>query len=196
MQNVELLSKTVAANLVALRKSRGLTQQELSEKLRYSDKSVSKWERGASLPRVEIMKELAEFYGVSVDYLLSPHSETEAQALSRDLRRKANWGITAAMLFCFVWSIAAIIYGALTMQGNGIAWVSFVYAVPVSLLPLLLMLNKYMGHQNAAFLAIASLLLWTALLSFYLNFLDLNLWYIFVAGIPLQVIIFLYTKFH
>ena len=195
MNEAENLAKTVAGNLVALRKAKGLTQQELSDKLSYSDKSVSKWERGAAIPRVEILKEIAEFYGVSVDYLLIPHEEKDVNLTNKELRRKANWIVTTAMMFCFVWTIASVIYGALLSQGTENAWVSFCYAIPVSAGTVLWMINKYMGHQNWIFLTIASIALWTILLAFYLNFLALNLWYIFLAGIPVQAMVYLFTKY-
>ena len=69
MTDVEF-RKTVAKNLAAYRKMSGLTQLELAEKLNYSDKSVSKWERGDGLPDVYVLKTLADFYGVTTDYIL------------------------------------------------------------------------------------------------------------------------------
>lgn len=65
------LKSIVAENLKALRTSAGLTQGELANRLNYSDKAVSKWERGESLPDVQVLKQLADMYGVGVDYLLS-----------------------------------------------------------------------------------------------------------------------------
>ena len=54
----------IAENITALRKSARLTQAELAEKLNYSDKAISKWERGDSVPDVLVLAELAELYGV------------------------------------------------------------------------------------------------------------------------------------
>ena len=64
------LEKTVAANITELRKSRQLTQLELAEKLNYSDKTISKWERGDGLPDLKTICRMAEIFGVSVDYLI------------------------------------------------------------------------------------------------------------------------------
>lgn len=194
MNETETLAQTVAGNLVALRKAKGLTQQELSDILRYSDKSVSKWERGASLPRIEVMKELADFYGVTVDYLLVPHSDSEAVLTSKQALRKANWIITAAMLFFLAWTLAAIIYGALDAQEIERAWLVFVFAVPCSIAPIVLMIKRYIGKHSGLFLITASVFLWTMLGAFFLYFFEMNLWYIFVSGIPMQIVIYLYTK--
>lgn len=72
---MEDLKAVIAKNITELRKENKLTQLELAEKLNYSDKSVSKWERGESIPDVIVLKELADLFGVSVDYMLKPHKE-------------------------------------------------------------------------------------------------------------------------
>ena len=63
MQNVK---EIIAKNLVSLRKARKLTQQDLAEKLNYSDKAVSKWENGRSMMDISMLKPLSECLGVSV----------------------------------------------------------------------------------------------------------------------------------
>ena len=65
------LNEIIGENLTFLRKKAGFTQLELGEKFNYSDKTVSKWEQGSVLPSVDVLKEIADFYGVSVDYILS-----------------------------------------------------------------------------------------------------------------------------
>lgn len=62
-----------AANLSSLRSQRGWTQVELGEKLNYSDKTISKWERGESIPDAAILKEISRLFGVSLDTLLTDH---------------------------------------------------------------------------------------------------------------------------
>ena len=64
---MEELNKIIANNLVKSRKNAKLTQLELAEKLMYSDKNVSKWERGDSVPDVVILKQLADIYGITVN---------------------------------------------------------------------------------------------------------------------------------
>ena len=69
-----------ASNIISLRTAAGLTQAELGAKLNYSDKSVSKWERGEAIPDAFVLKQMAELFGVTVDHLLSSHDEWEAPA--------------------------------------------------------------------------------------------------------------------
>ena len=65
------LGRILAENITYYRKKLNLTQLELAEKLNYSDKSVSKWERAEGIPDVFVLKELSVFFGVSIDTLLS-----------------------------------------------------------------------------------------------------------------------------
>ena len=65
------IKENLAKNLTLYRKACGLTQAELAQKLDYSDKAVSKWERGESVPDLYILKKLADFYGVTIDALIS-----------------------------------------------------------------------------------------------------------------------------
>ena len=57
---MEELKDIIAHNLVAYRKAAGLTQAEIADKLNYSDKAVSKWERGEGMPDVAVLKTLAD----------------------------------------------------------------------------------------------------------------------------------------
>ena len=67
---MEDLKPIIARNISALRQAAGMTQMELAEALHYSDKAVSKWERGESLPDVTILKKISQLFEVTVDYLL------------------------------------------------------------------------------------------------------------------------------
>ena len=60
------IKSIVSANLSALRKQKGITQAELAEKLNYSDKAISRWEKGDTLPDLNVLGEICEFYGITV----------------------------------------------------------------------------------------------------------------------------------
>ena len=72
------LKQTIAKNITALRQGRKMTQIELAEKLNYSDKAISKWERGESIPDVTVLKSIADLFGVTLDYLLQESHEPQA----------------------------------------------------------------------------------------------------------------------
>lgn len=59
--------------LIALRKEQNLTQKQLSERIHYSDKVISKWERGESYPDIEALKALAVYYNVTIDSIVNHH---------------------------------------------------------------------------------------------------------------------------
>ena len=99
----ELLAK----NLAYYRKASGLTQLELADKFNYSDKSVSKWERGEGFPDIFVLKSLADFYGITVDDFYQ--SEHKAVKVSQNKKRKQtylkllsigiNWLVTVLTFF-------------------------------------------------------------------------------------------------
>ena len=67
---MENLRRTIAENLLALRRKHKMTQQDLAGKINYSDKAVSRWENGEVLPDVETLGKIAEIYGVPLSRLL------------------------------------------------------------------------------------------------------------------------------
>ena len=77
MQDVKVI---FAQNLISLRKQMKLTQIELAEKINYSDKAVSKWERGESIPDVTVLMTIASLFGVTLDFLVTEHAEPEIVA--------------------------------------------------------------------------------------------------------------------
>ena len=71
------LKLITASNLINLRTAHGMTQAELGAKLNYSDKTISKWERGEAIPDAFVLTQIAELFGVTVDDLLSSNSKWE-----------------------------------------------------------------------------------------------------------------------
>lgn len=59
-----------------LREARGITQVELAKALFVSKQSVSNWENDNILPSVDMLVKIADYFGVSTDYMLSRESET------------------------------------------------------------------------------------------------------------------------
>ena len=72
------LKETISKNITKLRKEKKLTQFAFANKLNYSDKAISKWERGESIPDIITLKQIADFFGVTVDYMLTKHENESA----------------------------------------------------------------------------------------------------------------------
>ncbi len=188
------LKSIIAANVSELRRQSGVTQLELAERLNYSDKAVSKWERGESYPDVATLKEIADQFSVTVDYLLQaehPQEKTTHREYTR--RQKRNRLLITAISCVLVWLIATFVFvniDLLTTDLHG-HWLTFVYAVPVTAI-VLLIFNSIWGRPRWNF-AIISVLMWSLLTAFCLTMLPLNLWLLFLVGIPGQIIILLWA---
>ena len=86
MENIKLI---IAKNVTALRTSRAMTQLELAEKLHYSDKAVSKWERGESIPEIGTLIAIADLFEVPLDYLVrEQHKKQNKQSAPKPNNKK------------------------------------------------------------------------------------------------------------
>lgn len=192
---MEALKNTIAANIAELRRNSGMTQLELAEKLNYSDKAVSKWERGDSIPDVAVLKNIADLFAVSVDYLLEEKHKSEVLPAPLLQRRTTRRGVIAWLAVLLVWMVATVLFVTLSLvlsQYNKL-WLVFVYAVPVSLVVWLVMNTIWFNRRRNYF--IISLLMWTTLASVHVTLVlcDMNMWLIYVIGVPAQIIIFLWS---
>lgn len=179
--------RIVAENITALRTAAGMTQAVLGEKLNYSDKSVSKWERGESLPDAYVLKNIAELFGVTVDYLLSEHTGEDIPQKVEKPRRYSRAAITMVVL-AGIWALAVLLFVVFWLTGS-VHWIIFVYAIPVSLVTMLV-LNSVWGTPRTN-LYIISGIVWGIICSIYLSFLQENWWQLFLLGIPAQIIVVL-----
>ncbi|MDD6799853.1 MAG: helix-turn-helix transcriptional regulator [Firmicutes bacterium] len=196
---MEELRLTVAKNISELRKNKSMTQLELAEMLNYSDKAVSKWERGESLPDVAVLKQIAELFGVSVDYLLEDEHKKRASDENRDAidtvdpeKQKRNRLIISMLAASLVWLIATVIFVSLGLSSHVAgAWKAYICALPATFI-VLLIFNSIWGRRRLNF-AIISALVWTILFAIYIMLLEYNVWLIFVIGVPAQTIILLWS---
>lgn len=191
--DVEELKLIIAKNIAELRKNNGMTQAEFAEKLNYSDKAVSKWERGESVPDIATMKQMADLFGVTIDYLLEEdHTKSDAliESLKRD--RKRNHIIITMLSFMLVWLITTIAYVSLTYVPDVVApWHAYIYALPVSLI-VLLVFNCIWGKRTWTFVLV-SILIWTVLVVTFIIGRGNIEWTVFLIGIPAQIIVLLWS---
>lgn len=179
------LKKVVAGNIIKLRTSMNLTQAQLGEKLNYSDKSISKWERGESVPDVFVLKTIADMAGVTVDYIITLHDPDEEVQIEAKGPRYSRRFITLTVL-AGIWALAVLVFVVLWLCGI-FNWLVFIYAIPVSLITLLV-LNSVWGDRSWN-LYIISGLVWGIICSIYLTAIKFNWWQLFLLGIPAQIII-------
>ena len=181
------LRKTVAKNIAQYRKAHHDTQLDLATKLNYSDKSVSKWERGESLPDVYILSQIAELYGVSVSALIGefqPPKESKPHYHMFILLLSLALTMAVATLLFSMFMICKVDYPA---------WMFFVYALPVCSIICIVFTSLWWGilWQGVS----VSALIWTLGLSLYLSFELENVSLIFLVCAALQVLTLLWEGF-
>ena len=157
----ERIRKIVAQRLAAYRKRANYTQAEIAEKLNYSDKSVSKWERGDGLPDLLVLCKLAEIYEIPVDEFL--HEGTLKRPAS--VRHRRHWLISLlSMGLAFL--VAAIVYYILTVVGVPHAWLCFIVALPVA--AILAVVFSHIWSGTLLQCISVSALVWSLALTIYL----------------------------
>lgn len=173
--------------MVAYRKRANITQSELATQINYSDKSVSKWERGEGVPDIHILKQLADFYGITVNDFLKQDKPRRIRSATKRLK------ITTVLLVVgLVFFIATLIYAAFRIfvpAFNEVAWLTFIAALPVASLVSMILFWIW-RHFILTFIS-GSVLLWTLSLCLYLTIPVLNVWFSFLPAVALQVLMIL-----
>lgn len=179
----------LADNLVFYRKSAKLTQLEIAEKFNYSDKAVSKWERGESVPDVFVLRDIAKFYGITLNDLfkIKPKKYYPSQ-------KKKHFTITLLSIL-LVWLVATVLFVLFSLVFKGLSWnsdniwLAYIAAIPVSAIIGIIFSALWFERHHVLFFI--TVLLWTGTLTVYLP-LELytslpDLWLLFIIPIPLQI---------
>ena len=188
-----------AKNLSELRQASGMTQLELGERLNYSDKTVSKWERGESIPDAGILKQIADVFGVTVDYLLDPeHAAGAAPAAvleENDTVYRRHMTIRRIVL-AGVWLLSFVIIVLCWIVTQKFFWLILIWTLPVSFLLSIIftsLWSRNKGRDNYIFI---SLFIFSILLAIYLSALKANLWMLFLVMIPVEVLMYFCFKLY
>lgn len=188
------LNEIVAQNLVELRKKSGLTQQQLAENFSYSDKTVSKWELGYAIPSVEVLKSLADYYGVNVDYFLVEH-QISAEVEKKNKSKVDNHGLIVGLMDAVILLIVTMVFvWSILNSGTEPYWQVFVWGASGCLLLTTVFIRRWWKNDKVSLLICGSLFIWVLITAFYLQFLTQNVWYIYFIGIPMQLIAFILFK--
>ena len=179
----EKLRENIAKNITELRKASEITQAELAEKLNYSDKSVSKWERGDGVPDVIVLNKIAELFGVTFNDLVSD----EKPKLPRKKPHLTNRIIIPLLSVGLVFLIASIAFFILRLLDIwDKSWLLFVYAVPISLI-VMLVFSELWWVLTARLLTLSGLI-WSFFICIRLTVANEAINYIFIIAAILQVI--------
>ena len=182
------LKLVTAGNLIKLRTGRGLTQAELGAMLNYSDKTISKWERGEAIPDAYVLTQIAEIFGVTVDALLSPPEKWTPPAPEQEEERSYSVRAILAIAVLGVWTLALSAFVALWLA-HIICWQIFVVALPVSILTYLVLICVFKRRRHLKI--VVALFVLSLFAMVYLLFFHANPWQIFLVAILAEALVFL-----
>ena len=194
---MEDLKEVIAKNLVRLRQQAGLTQLKLAEMLNYSDKAVSKWERGESIPDLRVLIQLAEIYHIKVDDIITEHPEGEIKPKQKKEKKRL---LIVLLSVGLVWFVATGVFAIMyfTQSAAPYAWMVYVVA-PIVTSIVLTVFSGIWGTKLTNAIT-CTMILWSAVAIFHVFFSvfapAVDKWWLFyVVAAPFQVLIILWFFF-
>lgn len=187
---MEELNEIISKNLINLRQKSGMTQLQVAEKINYSDKSISKWERGDAIPDIPVMLQLAKLYGVTIDDIVSKHEKKDIKPKAKKIKLSQHTVITIIAM-SFVWFFATIAFAAVYALFNlpTQAYLAFIVAIPVSFL--VLMIFSFCWYPYYLTAVFCSAFIWTTVLAITLCISAINIWLLYIIVVPVQLIVIL-----
>lgn len=190
------IERKIAKNLIELRKGRNLKQSELSAEIGYSDKTISRWENGSSVPDISTLVKLAEFYNVSLEDLINENANIKS-AKSQIYTKKQEVLNDVAMIvlsFLTVWLISALFYVGLELTVSTESWKAFIWAIPISSVVIQYKIKRVYYIKWLNFILLSFVIL-GFVVAIFIQFLNLNFWHIFLLAIPLEGMAFISSFF-
>ena len=192
---MEDVKSIVAKNITELRLLNNMTQMELAEKLNYSDKTISKWERAESSPDISILVDIADIFGVSLDYLVRSENIEETVRENRKSEETYNRKVITYMSETIPVAIAlfAFIITSLVTKTATFQWLYFIYTLPIVLI-IKLVFNSIWFNPRHNYIIISALI-WSILATIHITFLyfHINVALIYLLGVVGQVVVILWS---
>lgn len=192
---MEEIKNIVAKNITELRILNNMTQMELAEKLNYSDKTISKWERAESSPDISVLVDIADMFGVSLDYLVRSENIDEEVVKNKQKEARYNRRVISYISECVVWFVAifAFIITSLITNEATFQWLYFAYALPIVIIVKLVFNSIWFNPRHNYF--IISALIWSILAAIHITFLHfgINVSLIYLLGVAGEVVIILWS---
>lgn len=189
---MDTMKNNFAKKLLALRTDAGMTQWELGEKLSYSDKTVSKWERGEAIPDAAVLKRIGQLFSVSVDYLLDDGVTAPDSALPAEPTpaRFSNYPSITRVVLAGIWTAALLVFVLLWIILDKRFWSVFLAALPLTFIAFLVF-NSVWNRGKGNYWIVSALVL-SLLAVAYLMILPLkNAWQLFLLAVPAELMVYL-----
>ena len=189
--NYDNLKFQIGKNICEYRKLANLSQIEFAEKLNYSDKSVSKWERGESLPDIIVLKQIADLFGITVNDLLSQKDVKKKRIDLKKLIRNKTFVLLLSIGLVFL--VASVFFVFLQMFDilPNHNYLAFVYALPISAIICMVFFTKWKWTMHLLFAQ--SAFVWSLALSLCLSIPYDRIWFLLIIAVPLQILIILWN---
>ncbi len=131
MMNEAEIRKNFSNNLVRLRKLKKLNQNDLAKEFNYSNKAISKWETGETIPDIVMLKQIADFFQITLDELIT--SENICKEKEKRKKRKLITYASAGLSYL----VAAIVFLILEICHVPNSYLCFLIAIPTSAIVLI-----------------------------------------------------------
>ncbi len=193
------IESIISQNLTDLRKSRNLKQAELSEAIGYSDKTISRWENGTSVPDISTLVKLADFYHISIEDLIHENAAARAgeeeEKEKKETQEKFINRLTLSILSVFtIWLLATLVFVGTIMWQDMYLWESFICALPLSAIVLFRYTRKDFSLRWLNFTLLTITIVGTVT-SIYLILIYYNFWPLFIIIAPLEGMCVIFTLF-
>jgi transcriptional regulator with XRE-family HTH domain len=137
-------AETTGTYLAALRKAKGLTQQEAAEALNLSNKTISKWESGAGLPDITVLLALAELYGVSADDILAGETLDHERGAPEKVAERKKYALQRSLTKYYIFAVLSGACAVLCGPMN----VSYVSITAAIFCPALLVIGRVLARPG------------------------------------------------
>ncbi|MCQ2772827.1 MAG: helix-turn-helix domain-containing protein [Bacilli bacterium] len=194
----------IAKNILTLRKKNNLTQAGLAEKLCYSDKAISKWERAESLPDAEMLYNIAELFNVEIGYLFEEHSEEDNVVETEEEKKKyqkrelhAKIVFASALIIIIFTMFAVVVVNTLSALGIPVTGLAIYYIL--SAIPSLFLIFELVTGMKFMIGAVFSVTMWTwansacMMLSFISKKPNEYVW-IYALAMLFQILLIIYPR--
>lgn len=184
----------IAENITGLRKMAGMTQMDLANRLDYSDKAISKWERAQSLPDAEMLQKIALLFHVDINYLFVPHAYSPlSQEEDRKLQKREFWVKTiyiSSFVLFFVTLSAALLSALADYYGKLSPIKAYLFIMPC--VPFILWIINLVFHGKETLNTVyLSSTIWALSLALYF-YLEGRFTLIFAIAAVLQIALLLF----
>ena len=198
MDEQNILKRNIADNLIFYRKQKGLTQLDIAEKFNYSDKAVSKWERAEAIPDVYTLKQIADFYGITLDDLLSADAKRREKIVKTNEQKSKTIRLFITLLSCgLVGCIAVLLFLLPEIIAPKItkSWIIFVYALTIDFI-LLVVFSCLWAKRVYKFICISGLV-WSIFATLCLTIQTFGgnsrIWLLMIVAFCLQIMILIWA---